>query len=507
MVNLGLKSIRCVVLDAQGNACAFSSRPVHTFLGANSVEQDPKEWLRLMAEVIADCSSQVALDGVQGVSVTASASCLVCVDANGEPLCHAIMVSDARSKREAVEIENAVEQLSGHRRAIGTDMMLPKILWQRRHEPDLSSRVHLYLSPADFLILHLTGRAVTDSFTASKFLFSNDTWAYPSDLFAHLGLPRRLFPDVEPVGKVVGSLRGHLGSLNHLPADCPVVLATYDALCAVLGSGVVGTGSAAVVGGTVTSVRALAPTGHSTVSAGVYRTEWIEPGLTLVGGSNNFGGGLIEWHKQAFYQGIGDEVYELMDHEASGVGAGAEGMLFLPYLLGERAPIWDPEVRATFFGIDRRHTREHFTRAVFESVAFSARHILEHVVKAGAEVEEVRFSGGLSRITTVRRILADVLGVDVLVPENFETTAFGAALVCRWALGSGSLASLVQESVSRQRWLRVCPRSGVRDLYDRVFELYRHLYQQLGDATRMRAAIMDQFGDTLDATPASRENL
>jgi xylulokinase len=506
VVNLGLKSVRFVVFDDAGRKVAFSSRPLHTTLGARTVEQDANEWLRLVREVVLECGRIAPVGEISAIGVTASASCLVAVSADGIPLGPVLMVSDSRCQREAAEVEARLADAHGTRTRVGTDMMLPKAVWIERRSSDLRHGARWYLSPADFLLFHLSGEVVTDSLTASKFLFDPLSWCYPSLLCSELHLDERKLPTVRHPGDVIGFAVGRAAREIGLRPDCALVLGTYDAICGVLGSGVAAPGTAAVVSGTVTSVRALLPGSTTSSGRGLYQGPWIEDGLHLIGGSNNFGGGLVEWHKQAFYRGGVPDVYECMDRDARSVGPGADGMIFLPYLLGERAPLWDPNVRAVFFGIDRHHGREHFTRAVFESVAFSARHILEHIEEAGAEITDVRFSGGLSRIPMICRIVADVLQKDVQVPDEFETTSVGAWVLCRWGLGGRestqlTLASALEGSTMNR------PDKSVAALYNRLFEMYLHLYRDLVPSTARHTAIMNAFPSALDANPQTRENL
>lgn len=506
VINLGLKSLRFMVFDKDGIRLAHAARPVHTVLGSQIVEQDAEEWIRVAREVIVECGRSVQLRDVRHVAVTASASCLVPVDSGGVPLSKVVMVSDSRSQHMISRVEEAIEASGSPPRRVGTDLMLPKVLWFEDEFPQLNDRVRWYFSPADFLVYHLSGVVATDKHTASKFFFDPEDGSYPSWISENLGVDSSRFPPVLDVATEVGWAVGGLATQVGLDASCRVVMATYDALCAVIGSGVADTGLAGVVSGTVTSVRALVSTDSPATNEGVYSGPWLDGGYRLVGGSNNLGGGLIEWHKQAFYRDGVEQVYDVMDSDASSVRPGAGGLVFLPYLLGERAPIWDPNVRGVFFGVDRRHSRQHFTRAVFESVAFSAHDILEHVTQAGADVREIRFSGGLSRIPTVCRVLADVLQRDIRIPSEFETTCVGAFILVRWSESKDrSLRELVDGVVKVSTVVHYDP--SVAGLYEGLFEMYKHVYESLRGTSDLRNELLSRFPMDFDSGPQEQENL
>lgn len=163
-------------------------------------------------------------------------------------------------------------------------------------------------------------------------------------------------------------------------------------------------------------------------SSKIYSMPYYNENAKIIGGSNNLGGGLIEWVKQCYY--LNDEYpYEIMEKDAAESDIGARGLVFLPFLLGERAPIWNDNARGVFFGLERMHTRKDMTRAVFESTGFIDLSIIDAIKETGTDVSSVRLSGGLARINLISQIKADVLGKDVLVLSEFETTASGAAMM------------------------------------------------------------------------------
>ena len=187
-------------------------------------------------------------------------------------------------------------------------------------------------------------------------------------------------------------------------------------------------GEASDVSGTVTVLRALCQKRDLIPSKKVYFSEFKQGGYSIIGGSNNLGGGLIEWAKQCFYAKE-EYPYEVMENEASRSHIETNGMVFLPYLLGDRSPHFNDNARGVLFGIERMHTRKDIARAIFESTGCIDMTLVEAIRETTAEVNSVRLSGGLARMSLVSQIKADMLGKDVLVLSEFETTAIGAAMM------------------------------------------------------------------------------
>lgn len=452
VLNLGLKSIRAVVFDDEGRKRRVASRAVPTFLKTGEVEQDPEEWwsaaLSVMREALQDRDVRRT---VRAVTVTTSACNLVCVNEEGKSLRNAIIVSDTRARREAAEIAESApfRDLAARRpnQRAEPSMAIPRLLWLREHEPEVFAAARWFYASNDFLVHRLTGCVVTDPLNAEKAGYDPHTGTYAEELMRYLELPLEKLPPVQPQLSTAGYLTEQVKRLAGFGAgsgNIPVILTTYDAICAVFGSGVAGPGLACDVSGTVTSLRAAVADPGNGPKNGLFSQFDSSTGLHIVGGSNNLGGGLIEWARQCFYAGD-ESAYQDMEVEAAEVGLGAEGLVFLPWLLGERAPLWDQDARGVFFGLERRHSRKHLIRAVLESAALAMVFLKEALEARTGPIRSLRVSGGLARLKIMASLKADILGVEVEVPAEFESTALGACLLCRVAIGS---FSSIQEACS-----------------------------------------------------------
>ncbi|HEX2746636.1 MAG TPA: FGGY-family carbohydrate kinase [Verrucomicrobiales bacterium] len=501
VLNLGLKSIRAVVFDGEGRKRRTASRAVPTFLKTGEVEQDPDEWwtagLGVMREVLQDRDVRRS---VRAVTVTTSACNLVCVSGDGRVLRNAIIVSDTRARREAADMAETTpfKELAARRpnQRAEPSMVIPRLLWLREHEPEVFAAARWFYSSNDFLIHRLTGCVVTDPLNAEKAGYDPLTGAYAGELLRYLELPVEKLPPVQPQLSTAGVLTEQVKRLAGFgpgTGDIPVILTTYDAICAVFGSGVAGPGMACDVSGTVTSLRAAVTNPGNGPQGGLFSQFDASTGMHVVGGSNNLGGGLIEWARQCFYAGD-ESAYQNMEAEAAECGLGAEGLLFLPWLLGERAPLWDQDARGVFFGLERRHSRKHLIRAVLESAALAMVFLKEALEARTGPLRTMRVSGGLARLKIMASLKADILGVEVEVPAEFESTALGACLLCRLGIGSFSniqeACSIVDvrevirpDRVNTPKYREIT--AFFKDLYEACRPLYekrRHLMTRLYDS-------------------------
>lgn len=508
VLNLGLKSMRAVVFDERGTRLAIAYRPIESRMGEGRVEQDPDEWWTAGLSVLDEVLGGTGLAGQVGiVTTTASAGCLVPLDEAGGVVRPAIMISDVRARENARAIEARPEfaalGLGGAQ--VTPDLMLPKIAWLRGHEPAADAATRWFASPNDFLVQRLTGCLVTDPATASKYFHGGDPEAYPEALVRALGIEVERLPPVVRGGDGVLALEPTLRARLGLASDTRVVLSTYDAICAVYGSGVGEVGDACDVSGTVTSFRAVTDRRDPDPDGRLFVTPHVGAGRFLAGGSNNLGGGVIEWAKQVLYPDVTDP-YESMDREASESPPGAAGLTFLPYLLGERAPVWDPTARGVFFGLGRNHGRSDMIRAIFEGVGYSVLDIADRLAGMAVPVRRVWASGGLARIGPINQIKADMLGVPVCLTEELETTALGAALVAGVNVGRyDSIETAIAAAVRPAG--RFEPVEARTAMYRDFFVVYRDLYERLQPLFATRERLIAAHSEVLRTALTRTENL
>ncbi|WP_312503617.1 FGGY-family carbohydrate kinase [Lacrimispora sp.] len=496
VINMGLKSIRCIVFNENGLKLFNEAIPIKTAISAEKVEQNPKEWWQSGSKLIARAACECKDICIDYITVTASASCLVCVDEKGLPLIRALMVSDKRAEEESKYISELNEFKTVYEDTkldMSASLMLPRILWVKRNMPEVFDKTDKFLTPNDFMLFMLSGLYVTDYFNAIKYHYNTEKRCYPEKLLGTLGISGKRLPSVmEPgdtIGKICPDLAGKLG----INKNAEIVVSSYDAICSFVGSGAAEDGEASDVSGTVTVLRALSRNSCLQDNPLIYNLPLYKEDAYIIGGSNNLGGGLIEWVKQCYYQ---NEIYpyEVMEKEAGESVLGARGLIFLPYLLGERAPIWDDNARGVFFGIERMHTRKDMTRAVFESTGFIDMDMIAAIEQTGTKINSVRLSGGLARINLISQIKADILGRDVLVLSEFETTSTGAAMMV--LLGKGYFTDL-REAAEKFVSVRMIIKPNMinHQKYMYMYELYKDTYDTVKDLYVRRKKLIKEMID------------
>ncbi|MDF2565865.1 MAG: Xylulokinase [Massilibacillus sp.] len=494
VLNMGMKSIRSIIFNSNGEKLASASKEIETFLSEEFVLQDPAEWWEKAGLVIRESLRDLKKEKIEYITVTTSSACLVYVDKNCRALDKCIMVSDKRAKAESEELKKA-EQFSKVKENTGLEsdpyLMLPKILWVKNNQPDAFGKTYKFLSPNDFFIAKMTGQYVTDCFNAQKYHFDTKSNSYPIELLDELEIDKKTLPKVVAPGTIVGRMNETVATCLGLNQDIQVVVTSYDAICSFFGSGVSDEGDASDVSGTVTVFRALSKQKSLQPSSKILTMPFHKWNIDIVGGSNNLGGGLIEWVKQCYYQNE-KYPYEVMEKDAGESLLGAGGLIFLPYLLGERAPVWNNEARGVFFGLERMHTRKEMTRAVFESAGFIDMDMMQAIEETGVKVNTIRLSGGLARINLISQIKADITGKDVLVLSEFETTATGAAMLALIGAGEFTDLKVAADCFASVRMI-IKPNKVNHQKYQEIFGLYKDTYATVKDLFRKRLEVVNHI--------------
>ena len=485
VLNMGMKSIRSIIFRPDGEKLAYAARPLETQLDADIVVQSPDEWWEKACTVVRESLVDVGRESIGCLTVTTSSSCLVYVDAEGKPLDKCLMVSD---KRGLEERENVAAAFGAQASACP---MLCKMLWVQHHQPEKFAQVAKFLAPNDYLLARMTGRYVTDVFNAVKSGYDAAKGSYPQQALAQLGIRVDQLPDVQPVGSAIGTLTQEAADALGLLPSTKAVLTTYDAICSFFGSGVAEEGEASDVSGTVTVFRAFSRRMDLRPNPDIFLMPYPEQQMTIVGGSNNLGGGLIEWVKQCYYQKE-SYPYEVMEKDAGEARLGADGLIFLPYLLGERAPIWNAEARGVFFGLERMHTRKEMTRAVFESTGFIDLDMIHAIEATGMKVRRIRLSGGLARVRLISELKADITGRDVEVLEEFETTSTGAAVLALAGIGVFQDLRAAADAFATVRMV-IHPNAVRHQKYLQLYDLYKRTYHSLEGLFHERMELVRQL--------------
>ncbi|WP_179344636.1 xylulokinase [Winogradskyella ursingii] len=499
VINLGLKSIRGIVFNEDGKQVYSSSRAVYSKLIGDRVEQDAKEWKKKLEDILEEIASiDILNDKIEFITSTTSSSCIYGANEVGEPITKVMMVSDKRAASEAEEIEKILrsENLES-KLSCPASSVIPKALWYKRNKTEQFDNVSYWLGAGEFLNHYFTGEIFTDSLNASKGLYENKT--YLKNVINKVGVDPKTLPKVEDIGFET-SILNNVKSNFKFGSNTKYVLTTYDAICAVIGSYDGEENTACDVSGTVTSVRVLSNSGLEKLEGSILSQKLGNFEKYLIGASNNLGGGIIEWLKQAFYDEKNKDVYSVMENNANEISIGAHGIVFLPYMLGERSPFKSPNARGVFFGIDRGSTIKEFSRAVFESTAFVSNDLLQLIISNGVEIDSMSVSGGLARFDIVNQIKADVTNKRIKVIENFESTAVGAFILLLVSLNKFNSIEEAASKIIKVRKI-INPSKENHEIYSEFFDFYKRLNQKLlpvyNDHLNIRKRVQSYSSETI----------
>jgi xylulokinase len=341
--------------------------------------------------------------------------------------------------------------------------VLPAALWVARHEPAAAARTAWYLNTWEFLALRLSGCAGTTLVAGQQLP--------PSETLARAGLdPARVAPHVA-AGTVIDGLTASAAGELGLRPGIPVVAGVVDAFASFHGAGLLRPGDAIDTGGASGGFGVYWD--QPVQAAGSFCTPAPLDGLYVVGGAMAATGRALDWFVDDVLGGA-IPLAEILQ-QAAATPPGAAGLVFLPYLAGERSPLWDPEARGAFVGLTVRHGRAHMARAILEAAALAIRHVAAPILAAGVGVNEMRLCGGPARSAAWNRIKADVTGFTVAVPHVLETAVVGSAILAATGIGAYPDTRAAIAAMTRVDE-RLEPNPDLRGLYDALFETYVGIY-------------------------------
>lgn len=415
--------------------------PAH-FASGGIAEQDPHDWWNAVAEATRALLQRAAVDAasVTGLIVSGQMMGAVLLDGAGEPVRPAIIWADTRAGAQVRQLSVALGEerayaLLGHR--LNPTYSVEKVMWVRENEPDVWRRVRRFCVAKDYIVLRLTGRLATDRSDASGTnAYDQHAGTWSSEVLAAADLDASLFPEIVDSVTVVGSLTSDAASTLGLTTNVRVVMGGGDGPMAAVGSGVVAPSDGAYVClGTSSWISFASPTPLLDPHMRTFTFDNVVPGSYVPTATMQAGGASLQWIAEALSPDPAHPETGRLTAEA-GATLDTDGLYFLPYLLGERSPHWDPDARGAFVGISRHHTRAHLVRAVLEGVAFNLRACLDAFRDAGAEIDRIDAVGGGAQSDVWLSILADVWGVPVrrrTVVE--EANSLGAAVTAAVGLG------------------------------------------------------------------------
>lgn len=487
-IDVGTGGTRAVVVDETGRVVASATVEHAPFRSPQIgwAEQDPADWWRASAEAVRRVLSQnINSEDIAGVGLSGQMHGAVLLDKDEQVLRPALIWCDQRTDAQCKEITTRI----GAARLIEltanpalTNFTVTKLLWVREHEPELWSRFNYFLLPKDYVRLRLTGQRATDVADASGTLLldvANRCWS--NTVLDALAIDQQCLPALFESPEITARVSADGAAATGLREGTPVVAGAGDQAAGAVGMGIVKPGAVSATIGT-SGVVFAATAGPSLDKGGrVHTFCHAIPGRWHVMGVTQAAGLSLRWFRDQF--GVSgdtsnEDPYVLLCKEAAEAPPGSDGVLWLPYLMGERTPHLDPGARAALVGLAASHTRAHVIRAILEGVAFSLRDTFTIFDEMKVPVETIRLGGGGARGPLWRQIQANIYGREVEILEAEEGAAYGAALLA--GVGAGAWASVDEACAQTVRIAkRVQPEANVKEMMSKRYSAYRALYPAL----------------------------
>ncbi len=492
-LDLGTSATKAVLLTGDGEVISTGkatyplNRPQEGW-----AEQDPEDWWKGVVGATREATTGLGgSDEVKALALSGQMHGSVFLNSSGEVIRPPLLWNDTRTTAQCREMEERLG-LETIKAKLGNPILegftAPKLLWLRENERDNYEELDTLLLPKDYIVYRMTGRTVTEtSDAAGTVLFNVSERTWSKEVISGLGLDTSILPPVlestEPVGKLKQEVAKELG----LSEDVLVVAGGADNACSAVGNGVLNEGQYLISIGS--SGVVLAPT-ESTYAApedGLHSFNHSAPERWYLMGVMLSAGLSLRWYRDKFGRFekevaslTGDDPYDLITAEARGVPIGAERLIFLPYLNGERTPHADPNARGVFFGLSDKHGREHLARSVIEGITFGLRDSMELVSGFGLPRNEIRITGGGSKSSFWAQVIADNFDSPVNRTSVSEGPGFGAALLA--GVGAGIYESVEEAVDTAVRVNRVAEPTGrAVDKYNELYGIYKSMYGALAN--------------------------
>lgn len=502
-IDIGTSATKTVIFDESGRSIASALREYPLSQPhAGWAEQEPEDWWAAVCLTVRECLSEGGIPAcdISGVGLSGQMHGLVMLDAAGKVLRPAILWCDQRTGQEC----GAITARIGERRLAEitanpamTGFTASKLLWVRAHEPEIYEKCAKIFLPKDYVRFRLTGEAATEVSDASGTqLLDVPRRQWSGEVLDKLEIDRGLLAEVTESPVISGQVSRMGSAQTGLVAGTPVVGGAGDQAAGAIGAGIVKSGiSSCTIG---TSGVVFAYTDRMTIDpkGRIHTLCHAVPGMWHVMGVTQAAGLSLKWFRDEFCASevqtaarMGIDPYVLMDREAARVRPGCGGLLYLPYLMGERSPHCNPDAKGVFFGLTARHGRSDMLRAVMEGVTYSLRDCMEVIAELEIPVSEVRAAGGGAKSALWRQMIADAFGKPVVTVAASEGPALGVAILA--GVGTGVYASVAQACDAAIRCTEpLQPDRAAMQVYQKFYRVYARLYPALREEYTVLSEIL-----------------
>lgn len=489
-IDIGTSACKIAVFEKNGTVIAAGSGdyPVY-YPQPGWAEQNPDEWWTAVCETIKTLLQKNHIDAqeIAGVGIDGQSWSAIPIDQEGNVLANTPIWMDTRAQDICDRINREIGEenifaLTGN--SLQPSYTTAKILWYKENLPQMYEKIDKILQSNAFIAYRLTdalSHDMSQGYGVHCFDMKNGCWN--DEMCEKMGIPRSFLPELVPCHQVVGTVTAKAAEKTGLAEGTPVVAGGLDAACGTLGAGVIHVGETqeqgGQAGGMSICIEEYAADPRLILGAHVVPGQWLLQGGTVGGG------GVMRWFEKEFagYEReiadrVGKSSLDQLNEIAQETPPGSDGVVFLPYMAGERSPIWDPNAKGVYYGLDFNKTKGHMVRAAMEGVAFSLKHNLDIAEDTGAKVEELRAMGGSANSLLWTQIKSDITGKPIVVPSSDTATTLGAVILAGVGVGVyKDFEEAVHMTVKITR--RHEPDMEKHRLYQKNYETYLELYESL----------------------------
>lgn len=489
-VDIGTTSVKTVLYDEKGKVKGYSNDGYTLYQDtADMAEEDPEEIFSAMIQGLQNVLKKVdpKKDTLKGISYSCAMHSLILLDENHKPLTRAITWADNRAVDYSDELKkNGIGMELYKKTGVPTHPMSPlvKSIWLRNEKPELFKKARYFVGVKEYINYKLFGVLKEDySIANATGLFNIFDMDWDDEALKVAGIKRDQLPELVDTTYQLKGLNEKYAQMIGIDKDTPFVIGASDGPLANLGVDAIKPGVVAVTIGTSGAVRVVTDKPRIDPKGRVF-CYYLAKNMWVVGGPVNNGGIVFRWVRDQLClpekvtaEQMNIDAYDLLTEIASKIPAGSEGLIFLPFLGGERAPIWDADARGTYFGLTRKHTRAHMIRAALEGIVYNLYTVMLALEEVVGEPKSIQATGGFARSELWRQMLADIFEQDVNIPKSFEGTALGAATLGMYSLGMINSLYDVSQFVGVTNTHKPNPKNykAYRELIPIYIRLSRHL--------------------------------
>lgn len=489
-MDIGTTSTKAVLYTGSGQVAGHhtSFYPLHT-PNQLTAEQDPDEIFLAVLTSIREAirTSSVPANKVKLVSFSSAMHSLIAVDKNGKTLTRSITWADTRAAHAARKIK---EEYNGHsiylRTGTPIHAMSPfsKLVWMKEEMPDVFKKADKFIGIKEYIFHQLFDTYVIDhSIASATGLFNIQTMSWDDEALEIAGISTDRLSNLSPTTTILTGIKEEHAEFMGIPPDVPFVIGASDGVLSNLGVGAIEPGVVAVTIGTSGAIRTVSPVPVTDPKGRTFcytltENHWV------IGGPVNNGGIVLRWLRDEFAAAesetanrLGIDPYDVLTRMAERVPPGSEGLLFHPYMTGERAPLWNEFARGSFFGLSVHHKKQHMVRAVLEGILYNLYTVLLALEELTGEPMQIQATGGFARSKMWRQLMADLFGKPVIVPESYESSCLGAVVLGMFAAGEIDHLHVVKEMIGETHTHQ--PNEDATLVYQQLLPIFIRLSRML----------------------------